>query len=108
MREGRTNRSLTKKIFSDIIIQGMHDKDYLVGIAIQNVGFTIRRRRSLDLAMLREKRKKYEQLDLERRKRRNLYLRSTGLASIGARDTTITRGRILLSGWDTRTNIRYL
>jgi len=43
----------------------MHDKDYLVGIAIRNVGFTIRRRRNLDLAMLREKRKKYEQLDLE-------------------------------------------
>jgi len=28
----------------------MNDKDYLVGIAIRNVGFTIRRRRSLDLA----------------------------------------------------------
>jgi len=57
--EGRTNRSLTKKTFSNIIIRGMHDKDYLVGIAIRNVGFTIKRRRSLDLAMLREKRKKY-------------------------------------------------
>jgi len=37
----------------------MHNKDYLVGITIQNVGFTIRRRQSLDLATLREKRKKY-------------------------------------------------
>ena len=46
------NRSLTKKTFSDIIIRGMHDKGYLIGI-------TIRRRRSLDLVMLREKRKKY-------------------------------------------------
>jgi len=86
----------------------MHDKDYLVSITIQNVGLTIRRRRSLDLATLREKRKKYKQLDLKRRKRRNPYLRSTGLASIGAQDTTITRGRILMSRWDTRTNIRYL
>jgi len=48
-----------KKTFSDIIIWGMHDKGYLVGITIRNVGFTVRRRQSLDLAMLREKRKKY-------------------------------------------------
>jgi len=33
-----------KKTFSNIIIRDMHDKGYLVGITIQNVGFTIRRR----------------------------------------------------------------
>jgi len=35
----------------------MHDKDYLIVIAIQNVDFTIRRRWSLDLAMLRERKR---------------------------------------------------
>jgi len=53
------DRSLMKKTFSNIIIQGMHDKDYLIGITIRNVDFTIRRRWSLDLVTLREKRKKY-------------------------------------------------
>jgi len=48
-----------KKTFSDIIIWGIHDKDYLISIAIRNVGFTIRRMQSLDLVTLREKREKY-------------------------------------------------
>jgi len=46
-----------KKTLSDIIIQCMHDKGYLIVITIQNVGFTIRRRRSLDLATLRERKR---------------------------------------------------
>jgi len=49
------NRSLTKKTFSNVIIWGMHNKGYLIIIAIQNVSFTIRRRQSLDLAMLKER-----------------------------------------------------
>jgi len=51
------NRSLAKKILSDVIIQSIHDKGYLIIIAIQNVSFTIKRRRSLDLAMLRERKR---------------------------------------------------
>jgi len=52
------NRSLTKKTFSNVIIWGMHDKGYLIVIAIQNVSFTIRRRWSLNLAMLRKRKRK--------------------------------------------------
>jgi len=52
------NRSLTKKTFSNVIIWGMHDKGYLIVIAIQNVNFTIRRRWSLNLAMLRKRKRK--------------------------------------------------
>ena len=46
-----------KKTFSNVIIWGMHDKDYLIIITISNVGFTIRRRQSLDLATLRERKR---------------------------------------------------
>jgi len=51
------NGSLTKKTFSDVIIWDMHDKGYLIIIAIQNIGFTIRRKQSLDLATLRERKR---------------------------------------------------
>jgi len=51
------NRSLAKKILSDVIIQSIHDKGYLIIIAIQNVSFTIKKRWSLDLAMLRERKR---------------------------------------------------
>jgi len=52
------NRSLTKKTFSDVIIWGIHDKGYLIIITIQNVGFTIKRKQSLNLAILRKRKKK--------------------------------------------------
>jgi len=51
------NGSLMKKTFSNVIIWGMHDKGYLIVIAIRNIGFTIRRRQSLDLATLRERKR---------------------------------------------------
>jgi len=51
------NGSLTKKTFSDVIIWDMHYKGYLIIIAIQNIGFTIRRKQSLDLATLRERKR---------------------------------------------------
>jgi len=51
------NESLTKKIFSNVIIWGMYDNGYLIVIAIQNVSFTIRRRQSLNLVTLRKREK---------------------------------------------------
>jgi len=64
------NGSLTKKTFSDVIIWGMHDKGYLIIIAIQNVGFTIRRRQSLDLATLRERERERKVLVIGSREKR--------------------------------------
>jgi len=63
------NRSLTKKTFSNVIIWGMHNKGYLIIIAIQNVSFTIRRRQSLDLAMLKERKKERSVIKFKKKRK---------------------------------------
>ena len=69
-REKDTNRSLTKKTFSNVIIWGMHDKGYLIIIAIQNIGFIIRRRWILDLVMLRKRKRERKVLVIGSREER--------------------------------------